>query len=230
MTFQSWLDMSTYAVVPVKTLLKSKTRLSNFFNFRERSLFTLAMLEDVLNALKFSNAAEIVVVSSDLAVEGFVKDFDLTFLKETQQGLNHALNQATKWCLQNDAELVLVLPADVPLITARDVNQLFKLAANSSVVISPSRNGGTNALLQTPPGIISPCFGAGSFKKHLSRAAAKCVQTKIYVSSNVMLDIDSEEDVQQLLKDGEHTASHRFLRQSSSGKAWSHGASCAEKA
>ena len=211
--------MSTFAVVPVKTLLKSKTRLSNFFTFQERILFTLAMLEDVLNALKSSNVSRTVVISSDLTVERFVKNFGMTFLKETQEGLNQAVNQATKWCARNAAEWILVLPADVPLITSNDIDQLVKLALNNSVVISPSRNGGTNALLQTPPGVISPCFGSDSFKKHICKALAKHVQTKIYVSSNVMLDIDSEKDLEQLLKVGERTASHRFLQQSSWNKS-----------
>jgi 2-phospho-L-lactate guanylyltransferase len=214
--------MSTFAVVPVKTLLKSKTRLSNFFTFQERTLFTIAMLEDVLNALKSSNVDKTVVVSSDLTVKRFVKNFGMTFLKETQKGLNQALNQATKWCVRNAAEWVLVLPADVPLITSKDINQLVKLSLNNSVVISPSRNGGTNALLETPPGVISPCFGPDSFKKHTCKALAKHVQTKIYVSSNVMLDIDSEEDLEQLLRAGKQTASHSFLKQSSWSKTCRH--------
>jgi 2-phospho-L-lactate guanylyltransferase len=146
----------------------------------------------------------------------------MTFLKETREGLNQALNQATKWCVGNAAERVLVLPADVPLITSKDVNQLVKLALNNSVVISPSRNGGTNALLETPPGVISPCFGSDSFKKHISKALAKHAQTKIYVSSNVMLDIDSEKDLEQLLKAGKQTASQRFLKKSSWSKTCRH--------
>ena len=222
--------MSTFAVVPVKNLLKSKTRLSNFFTFQERTLFTLAMLEDVLNALKSSNVNKTVVVSSDLTVERFVKNFGMTFLKETQESLNQALNQATKWCVRNAAESVLVLPADIPLITSKDINQLVKLAPNKSLVISPSQNGGTNALLQTPPGVISPCFGSDSFKKHISRALAKHVQTKIYVSSNVMFDIDSEKDLEQFLKVGKQTASHRFLKQSSWNRACRHVDPCDEKA
>jgi len=222
--------MSTFAVVPVKTLLKSKTRLSNFFTFEERTRFTLAMLEDVLNALKSSNVSKTVVVSSDLTVERFAKNFGMTFLKETQQGLNQAINQATKWCVRNAAEWVLVLPADVPLITSKDINQLVKLALNNSVVISPSRNGGTNALLETPPGVIPPRFGPDSFKKHICEALAKHAQTKIYVSSNVMLDIDSEKDLEQLLKVGEQTASHRFLKQSSWSKTCRHADPYNEKA
>ncbi|MGA2683101.1 MAG: 2-phospho-L-lactate guanylyltransferase [Candidatus Bathyarchaeia archaeon] len=210
--------MSTFAIVPVKSLLKSKTRLSNFFTLQERPLFTLAMIEDVLNALKSSKVTKTVVVSSDSTVEGLVKDFGMTFLKENQEGLNQALNQATKWCVRNGAKLVLILPADVPLITEKDVNELVKLSLNSSVVISPSRNGGTNALLQTPPGIVSPCFGPNSFKRHVDKALAKNVMTKIFVSSSVMLDIDSERDLEQLLKVSRQTFSSRFLRQSSWSK------------
>jgi 2-phospho-L-lactate guanylyltransferase len=207
--------MSTFAVVPVKTLLKSKTRLSNIFTIQERRLFTLAMLEDVLNALKTSKVDETVVVSSDSAVETVVKGFGMTFLKETREGLNQALNQATRWCIRNHAETVLTLPADVPLIAPKDLESLAKMAMKDCVVISPSRNGGTNVLLQTPPKVVAPSFGHDSFKKHFCKAQAKHVRTKIYVSASVMLDIDSESDLEQLLKAGQQTASHRFLKQSS---------------
>ena len=211
--------MSTFAVAPVKTLLKSKTRLSAFFAPQERRLLTLAMLQDVLDALKSSKVNKTAVISSDPTVQRFVKDFDVTYLKETREGLNQALEQAIKWCIRKGAESVLFLPADVPLITPNDINQITKLALNNSAVISPSRNGGTNALLQTPPRIIAPCFGSDSFKKHVSQALAKHVQTKIYVSSSVMLDIDSEKDLELLLKSGKETVSYRFLKQSAWSKA-----------
>ena len=205
--------MSAFAVVPVKSLSKSKTRLSNVFTIQERPLFTLAMLEDVLNALESSKIDKTVVVGSDLTVEAFLKDFGITFLRETRGGLNRAVNQATSWCLRREAKSVLALPADVPLITSRDIDELVNLALADSVVISPSRNGGTNALLQKPPGIVSPCFGPDSFRKHISKARAKHVRTKIYVSANIMLDIDCEADLEQLLKMGQGTASYRFLKQ-----------------
>jgi 2-phospho-L-lactate/phosphoenolpyruvate guanylyltransferase len=206
--------MSTFAVVPVKTLLKSKTRLSNFFTIQERPLFTLAMLEDVLNALKSSKVNSTVVVCSDSTVEGLVKKFGMTFLNETQEGLNQALNQATKWCLRNKAEQVLILPADVPLVRSKDIDTLVKLALNNAMVISPSLNGGTNALLQKPRKIVSHCFGPDSFKRHLDEAHAKHLHTKVYVSSNIMLDIDSERDLERLVKADHQTAANRFLRHS----------------
>lgn len=205
--------MSAFAVVPVKSLSKSKTRLSSVFTLQERPLFTLAMLEDVLNALKSSRIDKTVVVGCDAAVEAFVKDFGFAFLSETEEGLNQAVNQATRWCLQREAKSVLALPADVPVITSKDIDRLVNLAQADSMVISPSQNGGTNALLQKPPGTVSPCFGPDSFKKHLSKARAKHVRTKIYVSANIMLDIDSEADLEQLLNMGQGTASYRFLKQ-----------------
>ncbi len=205
--------MSAFAVVPVKTLLKSKTRLSNYFTIQERPLFTLAMLEDVLNTLKSSKIDKTIVISSDSTVEAMVKNFGMTFLQEAQEGLNKALNQATRWCLRKEAELVLALPADAPLITTKDVDEIVNLALKNSVVISPSCDGGTNALLQKPPGIVSPCFGPDSFKRHISKAHAKHVRIKIYVSANVLFDIDSDTDLEQLLKMGQETASYHFLKQ-----------------
>ena len=138
----------------------------------------------------------------------------MTFLNETKVGLNQALNQAIKWCVKNKAEQVLVLPADVPLVTSKDIDTLVNLAVNNSMVISPSRNGGTNALLQMPPEVVSLCFGPDSFKRHLSKAHVRHVHTKIYVSSTIMLDIDSETDLEQLLRADHQTASNRFLSQS----------------
>lgn len=214
--------MSAFAVVPVKTLLKSKTRLSNAFTVEERPLFTLAMLGDVLQALKNSKIDRTIVVSSDSTVGAFVKNFGMTFLPETQKGLNQAVNQATRWCLGNGAELVLALPADAPLITAEDVDAILKLALKKSLVISPSRNGGTNALLRNPPRIISPSFGSDSFKKHIGKARAKNVQTGIYISSNIMLDIDSEADLDQLLRAEKETASYRFLKHKASSGGCRH--------
>ena len=207
--------MSAYAVVPVKTLLKSKMRLSGFFTPEERALFTLAMLEDVLKALRDSKIEETVVVGSDGNVKDLVGGFGVTFLAEKQEGLNEALNQATEWCLRKKAGLVLALPADVPLVTPEDIDVVVRQAAGNSIVVSPSHNGGTNALLRTPPEAIEPCFGHESFKKHVAAASVRGVKTKFYASANIMLDIDSEADLQQLLRSGRETASRRFLQSSS---------------
>lgn len=206
--------MSVYAVVPVKATIKSKARLSTVLNPQERQTLTLTMLEDVLKALKSSSVYQIGVISSDLTVQALTNKFEAVFLSESQRGLNQAVEQATEWCNQNKAESVLILPADIPLITTEDINQIVKLGSEeTSVVISPSLNWGTNALLQKPPRLMPARYGPYSFKKHVDEASAKGVAAKIYNSPRITIDIDSLEDLKGFLKVESQTVSQRFLKQ-----------------
>jgi len=206
--------MSIFAVVPVKSLLKSKTRLSSVLNPQDRQTLTLSMLGDVLKALKSSMVYQIIVVSSDKTVKVLANKFGVAHLSESQLGLNPAIEQATEWCIQDDAESVLVLPTDVPLIMPEDINQIVKLGSEEkSIVISPSQNGGTNALLQKPPNLIPPCFGRHSFMKHVGKASSKGISIRFYSSERVSFDIDSLEDLKNFLETESQTMSRLFLEQ-----------------
>src|SRR3989337_1239243 len=119
--------MSVYAVVPVKSPLKSKTRLSVVLSLQERQSLALFMLEDVLKALKSSVVYQICVISSDVIVQALANKSRVEYLPESQLGLNQAIMQATEWCIKNNAESIFVLPADIPLITQEDINQIVKL-------------------------------------------------------------------------------------------------------
>lgn len=206
--------MSIYVLVPVKTLSKSKERLSLVLKPRERQSLTLFMLEDILRALKASEVYQICVIGSDMAVQESATKFRASYLSEGSLGLNQAVEQATIWCIQNNAETSLVLPADIPLITRGDINKVVELGSEeTSVVVSPSRNGGTNALLRKPANLISSSFGPHSFVKHVEEASAKGVVAKIYSSPRVALDIDNLEDLEDFLRMDSQTSSHRFLEQ-----------------
>ena len=206
--------MSVYAVVPVKSPLKSKTRLSVVLSLQERQSLALFMLEDVLKALKSSVVYQICVISSDVIVQALSNKSRVEYLPESQLGLNQAIMQATEWCIKNNAESIFVLPADIPLITQEDINQIVKLGSEkTSVVISPSANGGTNALFQKPPNLIPACFGLHSFMKHVNKATAKKISIKFYCSKRVTLDIDSLSDLKNFLSIKSQTMSRRFLEQ-----------------
>ena len=206
--------MSVFVVIPVKLLLRSKMRLSEVLKPQERQTLTLSMLEDVFRAVtKSSLVHQTVLVSSDSKVQEYAGVLGATYLMEERRGLNRAVEQAISWCVQNNAKSVLVLPGDIPLITPDDVNQIVNLGSEeTSIVIASSRNGGTNALLQKPPNLIPLHFGQASFSKHISEASNKGIAAKIYRSQNVTMDIDSPEDLENLLKIEAQTASHRFLK------------------
>lgn len=184
------------------------------FNPQERQTLTLAMLEDVLKSVKCSVVCQTVVIGSDRTVEELANNFGVSYLKERKHELNQAVKQATEWCIQNNANSVLILPADIPLIISKDINHIVKLCPKeTSVVISPSQNGGTNALLQKPPDLIPPHFGPNSFRKHKSQALHKGILTRVYRSKRVATDIDSPKDLEKLLKIKAQTLTHKFLEQ-----------------
>lgn len=193
--------MLIHSVVPVKALHQSKKRLSTILTSQERKVLILAMLRDVLKALERSLICKVCLVASDIAVQHLADEHKVTYLQERQHGLNSAVEQGVKWCIRNGAEAVLIVPADVPKITSEDINRILGLGTESKcVVISPSLNGGTNALLQRPPGVIHPRFGPDSCRKHVNQAFRKGASVKFYWSKRVAFDVDTLIDLAAFLE------------------------------
>jgi|WetSurMetagenome_2_1015567.scaffolds.fasta_scaffold28421_4 2-phospho-L-lactate/phosphoenolpyruvate guanylyltransferase len=206
--------MKVYAVVPVKRLSDSKKRLSALLSPMERRLLVLAMLEDVLEALKSSSVDGTLVVSEDSEMHTFAEKHGASYLSPADSALNASLEESANWCLQRGAGAVLVLPADVPLVIAKDVDGLVSLGLQrASVVISPSWNGGTNALFQNPPKQVPTCFGSKSFSKHVNEARCRGVEVRVYGSGGLALDVDSVEDLKRVFEAKNQTCCKRVLEQ-----------------
>lgn len=171
------------------------------------------MLEDVLRALKSSAVHEIVVVSNDPHIRMIADMFGVSFFSPSHNGLNPAVEEATAWCMRNQADSVLVVPADIPLLSSVDVNTIVELGnCNvSTVVLSPSNNGGTNALFQKPPNLLFAQFGCRSFARHFRQAQNKGISIKFHYSTSIALDVDSEEDLLKLFESPITNNSKHFL-------------------
>lgn len=204
--------MAVYAIVPVKRIGVAKRRLSRFLNSQERKLLTVAMLEDVLKALRSSIVDEIVVVSNDSNVQGIAGKYCAKCFTASRRGLNSDIEEAIDWCIRKQADSVLILPADVPLVSPKDIDLIITLGKNHGVVLSPSNDSGTNALFENPPNLIRLCFGAGSFFKHFREACNKGVSVKFYYSARLAMDIDLVEDLYKLLTFENSTFTCKFLR------------------
>jgi 2-phospho-L-lactate guanylyltransferase len=114
------------------------------------------------------------------------------------------------------AEAVLILPADVPLINSEDIDKLLLMGFSLKkpyVVISPSKDGGTNALMLSLPIPITFRFGPNSYTLHLYEAKIMGCNIAIFYSKTMMLDIDDEKDVTFLLKYGKGRKSWFYLRE-----------------
>jgi 2-phospho-L-lactate guanylyltransferase len=67
------------------------------------------------------------------------------------------------------------------------------------VVIVPDRHGsGTNALLLSPPDVVAPSFGAGSFARHAARARAAGAMVQVCELPSLGLDVDTPDDLAAL--------------------------------
>ena len=207
--------MAVYAVVPLKNLTVSKRRLSTVFTPLERRQLTLAMLEDVLNALKASVVDKIVVIGEDVPVQEMAVKFGASFLWAKGASLNPAIEEATFWSVRDGAKSVLVLPEDIPLLIAKDLNRILELGAKggSAVVLSPSQNWGTSALFQSPPQLIPPRFGPKSFLSHVQEAYRKGISVRLYFSNGLATDIDSAEDLKKLFEAENITVCRKVLEQ-----------------
>ena len=196
-------------------MLDSKKRLSTVFTPQERAMLTLAMLEDVLKALKASVVDKIVVVGEDSQVQETAEQFGAFYRFANGATLNSAVEETTSYCVEKGAQSILVLPADVPLINSEEINRIIQLAddGNSAVVLSPSHDWGTNALYQSPPKLIPACFGPESFINHIREALRNDVSVRLHFSNQLAADIDSVEDLKKIFEIKNTTISKRFLEQ-----------------
>lgn len=200
----------TYAIIPVSRFSQAKTRLSPTLTPLERENLLKAMLKDVISSIR-DGVNEVVVISSDRNVLNFVKDLDVICLKEEgHTDLNGALTQAVNWCSEN-ADQVLIVPSDVPLIHHSQAQEMVELSNKWPVVITPAKGGGTNALLCPTKGIRMK-FGDCSFFQHLNQAENAGLHRYIYDSFYLSLDVNTAEDLGEIMIHGHGTETRRFLK------------------
>jgi 2-phospho-L-lactate guanylyltransferase len=195
---------ATFAIVPVKGLDLAKSRLSVRLDKAARRRLVLAMLEDVLSALRgCPSVARTIVVTPDQDVAKAAAGLGAEPLVEEASGdLNGAINLAVAHASAIGAARVLVVPADVPLATPREFATLLATAerTGADVALTPSHDGsGTNALVLTPPGVMAPSFGLNSCQRHLTAARSGSLARRVVELAGLGFDVDEPGDLDRLL-------------------------------
>jgi 2-phospho-L-lactate guanylyltransferase len=189
--FALWL------IVPVKPFGEGKSRLAALLSSDLRAELSQRWLTHVLTtAVAWGRFAGMAVVSRDAAVLAVASELGALPVAESGDDLNAALAQAREVVIAAGAQAVLALPSDLPLLTGADLDSLHALAlTGDSIVIAPSRDGGTNALLMRPPQAIAYAFGLASADRHRALATEAGVPCRLYHSPTLALDIDRPEDL-----------------------------------
>lgn len=192
--------MTIWAIVPVKPLRRGKSRLSGTLSEDERTELNRTLLEHTLTTLsELKEVEQVLVVSRDPQALKIAHNHGARTVREDgQPHLNTALTRASVIAQVHATQGVLVLPADLPLISHEDVLTLIdKAVVPPVVVIAPDRRGkGTNALLMSPAGLIEYDFGEGSFSRHCERAKQVGARLEIVDLPTLGLDLDLPEDLE----------------------------------
>jgi 2-phospho-L-lactate guanylyltransferase len=192
--------MTLWAIVPVKPLRRGKSRLAGTLSEDERTDLNRSLLQNTLKTLsELKEVEEVLVISRDPHALTIARNYGARTVRENgQPELNTALQRATVVAQVYTTGAVLILPADLPLITAEDVRTLIERAGEPpAVVIAPDRHGtGTNALLISPSGLIEYDFGENSFQRHCQRAREAGARLEIVNLPSLGLDLDLPEDLE----------------------------------
>lgn len=188
--------MSVFAVVPVKDLRGTKSRLAPILDPCARAGLTLYMMRRVVKCLFEAGVEEVCVVSPDRIVLEDAQELGATALLQQSSGLNPALEEGRRFALGKSASSLLVVPADLPLVEEGDIRVFLERAKDSSIAIAPDGAGaGTNALLLSPPDAIGFLFGAESFHKHRDAARERGLDVEVCQLPHLAFDLDTAEDL-----------------------------------
>lgn len=192
--------MTLWAIVPVKPLRQGKSRLAEVLTPDERTDLNRRLLAHTLDTLTaMPEIEQVLVISRDQAALALAREHGARTVQENgAPQLNVALTRATIVAKNYATGGVLIVPADLPLITPEDVRLMLERAHDPPViVVAPDhRREGTNALLVYPAGLIEYEYGPGSFGRHCAAALAAGARLEICELPSLALDMDLPEDLE----------------------------------
>jgi len=215
--------MDIWTLIPVKSLKDSKRRLAHLLPPEQRAILIHGLLQHELMVLDEVPAiTKVLVISSDPAIWRLAQQFGALVEEEPRpQGLNVAIARGMAIAAENGASGALMLPADLPFITASDVAMVintglgYKLAPDPFAALSgPEGNGsyqenatdrvmaictdedddGTNALFLKPVSEFPFHFGPGSFQLHIKEARKRGITVCKVSAPGLQFDLDNERD------------------------------------
>jgi 2-phospho-L-lactate/phosphoenolpyruvate guanylyltransferase len=184
------------ALVPLRAPGTGKTRLAPRLSVEQRAALAGAMLADVCHTLERSPVDRIVVVAGGPSAVSAAAALGLDVLHDPPEvaGLDGALRAAA--ARLGPAAGSLVVTADLPCLEVADVEAV--LEPDAEVVVAPTADGGTGALLRRPPTAMATAYGPGSAARHLRLAREAGCRPRVVRRRGLAADVDTWEDLRRL--------------------------------
>lgn len=201
-------------LIPVKNLKEAKQRLASVLSQAERTELARAMLQDVTAALaSWDRRPEVAIVSCDSFALSLACKYGFEVIADHRNsGESDAIEIATRVCEARELD-TLVIPGDIPLVQAWELQAIYDAAPESGTVLVPAGDGrGTNAVLRRPAALFPLRFGNDSFKPHLAAARATGKPCVVLPLPGIAVDVDDPADLQKLINLPGDTHAQRLAR------------------
>lgn len=202
-------------LIPVKNLANAKQRLAALLDQPSRTGLAQAMLYDVAVAIaSWSRRPGCALVTSDEFAREVAHDFNFEVIPDpANPGETGAIEMATRICRERGVDFTLVIPADVPLIQADELEQIMSRAPEQGSLLVPAADGrGTNAAFRRPVDLFPLKFGNDSFRPHLAVARASGKDCVVLHLPGIGLDVDNPADLQELVTKSGNTSAQSLIR------------------
>jgi 2-phospho-L-lactate guanylyltransferase len=196
LTRRSFQQRGACALIAIKQRVRCKTRLAETLAPGARLQLVRSMLAAVLSAADAAPAVRQIVVVSP---ERDTVPADVPVIVDTGEDLNSALTEAHRVLLEFGCREVVILPADLPTITAADIDGLTHAGRIGGFAIAPDTAGsGTNALCLVSAQAFRFQFGLGSQRLHLREAERMGLSPQVVRLPGLQFDVDSPADLSRL--------------------------------
>lgn len=192
--------MNLFCLVPVKAPHLGKSRLAAVLSDAERRALNGRLAVQAIDCCAdYCGAARTLVITSSFEVARLAAQKGVPALGEGDPPeLNAGLSRAAARAIEAGAEGILVVPTDLPLLTAeRLAGAAAALPEAPGCVLVPDLRGqGTNLLALAPARTDLFRFGPDSLRLHASTARAAGYRVHMHECEALGLDLDLPEDLE----------------------------------
>ncbi len=184
------------ALIAIKAREHCKSRLAEVLTPAARLQLVRAMLEAVISAARSAQTLRQILVVSP---ERDCVAAEIPVLADTGGGLNGALSAAQMALHEFGCQELVVLPADLPHVTATDIDELVRSGRKGGFAIAPDAAGvGTNALYLGSSQPFRFRFGPDSRRLHVEQAHSMGLNPQVVQLAGLEFDVDCPDDVRRL--------------------------------
>ena len=187
-------------VLPLKSLHEGKTRLAAALSAKDRAaLIDRLLMHAIAQAAQFPGLENTIVVTGCEWARARAAQCGVGIIDEPTPGLNHALHRARRAVYEVGAEMMLVVPCDLPLLTAQDLRCLAAAASADVIALAPDRaKRGTNGICLPSSTALEFAFGEDSWVRHRTAIERLRLRTAEVERPGLVFDVDTVEDLAEL--------------------------------